>query len=291
MFQALIAFLTVMSGYVFVSTWHWTRYLLLRQPPQRIYFRAAFWGVWLFVLAFALVLHFRSSVLPQESVLAIWPETTSSLPWSSGIISEMLIASMILCLSLGLLGGYILNWAELVRRWPADWQSSLAATLEGGSSIPIALYSLTSRRPLKHAIEYLNADLERILLNALREEKPICLTMTDRKVYVGYLSGAIDPSDTNDMVRILPYMSGFRSKESLELVITDYYDQLYEKHQRSDSTGKGEEPEDNQPLATQSDFEVALPIRDIRSCRLFDTRLYLKYQRERRTAFAGFHDS
>jgi hypothetical protein len=90
---------------------------------------------------------------------------------------------------------------------------------------------------------------------------------------------------------ILPYMSGFRSKESLELVITDYYDQLYEKHQRSDSNGKSDEPNDNQLSASQSDFEVALPIRDIRSCRLFDTRLYLQYQRERRTAFAGFHDS
>ena len=132
MFQALVAFLTVMSGYVFVSTWHRTRYLLLRQPPQRVYFRAA--------------------------------------------------------------------------------------------------------------------------------------------------------------VRILPHMSGFRSSESLELVITVYYDELYAHRENGGSATTV--PVTDSMLSSsrsgQSDFEVALPIRDIRSCRLFDTALYLKYQQERNANAINF---
>src|SRR5690554_7582427 len=94
----------------------------------------------------------------------------------------------------------------------------------------------------------------------------------------------------SDMIRVLPYMSGFRSSESLELIFTDYYDELY-SHRKGGSEG-GEEENLNTAMVSsirgQSDFEVALPIRDIRSCRLFDTGLYLKYQRERGRAQHGF---
>jgi hypothetical protein len=297
MFQALVAFLTVMSGYVFVSTWHHTRYLLLRQPSQRIYFRSAFWGIWLFVLALAVSLGLRNtfnSVLEQVFVLI--PGGGLLSPGGNGEFERLLLLSLVICLLLGLFGGYVLNWLELIRRWPRDWKSSLLTTLEGNQPLISALYSLTSRRPLERAIEYLNADLERLMLNALREEKPICLTLTDRKVYIGYLCGAIDPSDGNDMIRILPYMSGFRSPESLELVITDYYDQLYDKQvsgachrkDRADGVADTGTRISGSPVAGQSDFEVALPIRDIRSCRLFDTGLYLNYQRERYTQGVGF---
>ena len=292
MFQALTAFITVMSGYVFVSTWHRTRYLLLRQPSQRIYFRAAFWGFWLYVLALAVTL--LGSRTFEAEWARVWQSVSPLVPeLGLGVaapISKHVIASLVLCLVMGMLGGYALNWCELLRRWPKDWRLSLLTTLKGDKSVVMGLYGLTSRRPLRRAVEYLNADLERILLRALREEQPICLSMADRKVYIGFLCGAVDPSDMNDMLRILPYMSGFRSSESLELVITDYYDELY-LYREGESVIDTADTESSKVPASrrdQSDFEVALPIREIRSCRLFDTRLYLQYQQRKRTVALGF---
>lgn len=292
MFQALVAFLTVMSGYVFVSTWHRTRYLLLRQPPQRVYFRAAFWGFWLFILSVAIALLIRDCFAGGwgEFWIAIAPLLPDVGVGSAVLITELAAVALVICLILGLVGGYGLNWLELFRRWPDDWRLSLLTTLESGTGVVKALYGLTSRRPLRRAVEYLNADLERILLRALREEQPLCMTMSDRKVYIGFLCGAVDPSDVNDMVRILPYMSGFRSSESLELVITDYYDELY-AHRDNGEASTNTPVIDSTPSSSrngQSDFEVALPIRDIRSCRLFDTALYLMYQQERNSNVTNF---
>src|SRR5690554_3507935 len=153
MFQALVAFLTVMSGYVFVSTWHRTRYLLLRQPPQRVYFRAAFWGFWLFVLSLAITL------LVNELFSVVWRSfwQGSSLLLSdlglgsASLFSELVLVSLVVCLVLGIIGGYTLNWCELFRRWPEDWRLSLLTTLRSGKGTVSALYGLTSHRPLRRA--------------------------------------------------------------------------------------------------------------------------------------------
>ena len=96
MFQAFIAFLTVMSGYVFVSTWHRTRYLLLRQPSQKIYFRAAFWGFWLFVLSLAVTL-----LIVEWFPIAwrdFWQVVNPLVPdfglGSASYVSELVLASL-----------------------------------------------------------------------------------------------------------------------------------------------------------------------------------------------------
>lgn len=281
MFQALIAFLTVLSGYVFVSTWHRTRFLLLRQPSQRIYFRAAFWGVWLFVLAIALVVLLHAYVGPLIAVVfSLLPENAlgSSLTASDQSV-QFLAVTAVFVVILGATGGFFLNWCELLSPWPESWKARLLTALERRQPLSMVLYGLTSLKPLEAAINYLNADFERIVLKALSEEKPVCMSMADRKVYVGYLSGSVDPSDVNDMIRLLPYMSGYRSAESLELVFTDYYDLIYKAIPEN---GSGERTLD------QSEFELALPIRDIRSCRLFDTSVYLKYQESRTAEGVGF---
>ncbi len=62
-------------------------------------------------------------------------------------------------------------------------------------------------------------------------------------------------------------------------MFTDYYDLIYKAIPEK---GSGERTLD------QSEFELALPIRDIRSCRLFDTSVYLKYQESRTAVGVGF---
>jgi len=96
MFQALVAFLTVMSGYVFVSTWHHTRYLLLRQPSQRIYFRSAFWGIWLFVLALAVSLGLRNTFnAVLEQVFVLIPGGGLLSPGGNGEFERLLLLSLL----------------------------------------------------------------------------------------------------------------------------------------------------------------------------------------------------
>jgi hypothetical protein len=41
MLKAALAFFPLIAGYLFVSTWHQTRYLIKREDSQKVYIKAA----------------------------------------------------------------------------------------------------------------------------------------------------------------------------------------------------------------------------------------------------------
>lgn len=102
MFYTLLAFWVVLSGYCFVSTWHWTRYLLKRLPSQQLYFRSAFWGGLLFILSTVLA--------PYVELSAIFVNVNEQLS-KSLTISELdsapvqLVTYALVTSLLGLFGG------------------------------------------------------------------------------------------------------------------------------------------------------------------------------------------
>ena len=57
------------------------------------------------------------------------------------------------------------------------------------------------------------------------------LSMTDRKVYVGYVAACAEPSQNggaNQEVTLVPMMSGYRDDKTLKVTITTYYDEADE---------------------------------------------------------------
>lgn len=275
MLKTILAFVPLLAGYIFVTTWNETRYLIRREQSQQVYFRAAFWGIWLFALALGCT-HVLLRICPDIfGWLDSWANRT--LPLDSGErnkpIAYWLIALSI-TIGIGSLGGFLLNWCQAIKTINGE-----ALLLVLGRRVfdkqPIlpALYGYSTKQPLRRAIARLNADFERILLRALDLSMPVCISLNHGKVYVGYMAGAVDPVDSRDMIRILPYMSGYRESDTLRVRYTTFYVELYKRLE--EPTLEHLHPEQ---------FEIAFPFADIQSVNLFDIDAYIAFQEIRSPA-------
>lgn len=62
---------------------------------------------------------------------------------------------------------------------------------------------------------------------------PLMLSLSDKKVYVGNISSMGEPNENEGMdqeIVIIPIMSGYRDKETLEVEFTTYYDKEKDKN-------------------------------------------------------------
>lgn len=91
--------------------------------------------------------------------------------------------------------------------------------------------------------------MELLLLKSVIKDKPVMLTMANDKVYIGWIMEIPIPSG-DEYTQILPYMSGYRHKDSRELVLSMLYPEYT-----------------NEPGA---DLGIVLPIADIRSATFYD---------------------
>lgn len=107
--------------------------------------------------------------------------------------------------------------------------------------------------------------LELLLRKALRDTKPILLTVKNGKIYVGFVTHNSSPSVQVESVKILPLASGYRNTENKRLLFTtDYYpiyDKLLEHHE-------------SVAHMNTDDFEIVIPYREIESANLFDAQIY-----------------
>jgi hypothetical protein len=80
----------------------------------------------------------------------------------------------------------------------------------------IALKNITREKPLDY-----------FLLNALYKSQIVMLSMADRKVYIGYITGALVPIATatgqNQELEFTPIASGYRDDKTLEVEISTNY--------------------------------------------------------------------
>jgi hypothetical protein len=118
------------------------------------------------------------------------------------------------------------------------------------------------------AIEY--EALERVLLDSLVQDIPVRITLVDRKVYVGFVLSAPDPTVPRRWLRVLPLVSGYRDPDDLRYTFTTFYEPVYEAF-----VG---EPVDTE--AADPRFQLALPADRIASIGLFDFETYEHFQQQ-----------
>ncbi len=257
MLKAAFALIPLMAGYIFISTWLATRYLIKREDSQKLYIRAAFWGLWLFLLAFVLTYQIKDSILVG---LGFFRSLMDSVPFEAKnekIDTAFWIFALTMTLLIGTFGGYFLNWSYAV--------ATITIRLIGGKKPALSeIYKHARRDSIKKAINVMNADLELILLRAMEENMPVCVTLGHGKVYVGFITGSIDPGDKRDMLRILPLVSGYRKSDDYKITFTTSYISLY------DLCTEGKELGHLDP----SKFEVVFPHCEIKSVNLFDINAY-----------------
>lgn len=197
---AILVVLPLVGGYIFASRWIVTKYVVDREDGHRLYFRAAFYGVFLFAVALLIRLLLVSCVDSYENFEA------TLLTLCQGTLKDPKDPSQLktLVTSLYALGLGAMLWVPFMFL-PNKWK--------------LLLYD--------RAI--LGNDFEELIASAARRVIPIAATMENSKVYVGLLSETPPPSQQRKSLTILPLMSGFRHADTGEIKFTTYYNRIYDK--------------------------------------------------------------
>lgn len=113
------------------------------------------------------------------------------------------------------------------------------------------------------AIQY--DDLELLIYRAVTQLKAVSITVENGKVYVGWILFGFEANDERKFIRMLPIMSGYRDEVTKKVSFTTFYEPIIEAITQSTDL-------------EDSDFEVILPVSDLKSANLFDAETYLKFQ-------------
>lgn len=278
MIKAAVLFVPLLAGYIFIRTWKFTNYRVVREEFQKLYFRAAFHGIAIagysvltivnlkfYFPSFCNQLEKMAEVVIPLSGLMI-DDADRALPFSNWIDSLLLIA---ISLMWGCCLGYALNnlakilypgleFAKRHSRLFADFGTEKSAAW---------------RQSTMRIVKLLGDDLEYLLLSALDRTMPVLITLNSRKVYVGMVLEALDPAIDRKHLRIAPILSGFRNDDNLEVNFTTNYWQVYEQILEGTSKSLSH-------LEIQ-DFEIVLPVCEICSASLFDIEAYYQFTQQK----------
>lgn len=112
-------------------------------------------------------------------------------------------------------------------------------------------------------------DLSALLSYATRNIKPIAITTSSRKVYIGYVARTNEPDRERSHITLLPLYSGYRDKDSLRLHVTIEYEEVFSYYENE----VGE--------ADVEDFYVVIPVSEIVSSHVFNPAIYHKVNMDR----------
>lgn len=254
----LLLFVLGISGYSILTSWHKTHFSLHRSNGYHTFFKSTSVGLIIFIISSGLY------------YLAVSLGNIFNLQYDFGhwFLKNVLILQNIDDSTIAL------------------FDISLTS-LCLGVLIPLIYYLFNDKESL-YAEEFLSdadsPDFSRLFGHSITEGLPILFTMSDRKVYIGYIYEVQSKIHTSD-VHILPVISGYRDEKTLALnKVTPYKDVIQhindqfmsEIEKRLIELGASEEEveetlEANSELFDQWDkFLIALPFREIKYAHLHD---------------------
>jgi hypothetical protein len=205
--------LPLVGGYAWFSTWRRTHHYSAREDGHRLYFRAAFYGVCLTIIAaLAHILLFVHANGPYQYLVKFVAECLG-VPdeidmWQQPAQAIVLVSTIFWGPALG-------HIFSLPSRWKKARWLGLKLRL---------FFSSWDRRVLESAIHRNGGDLERLVLKSQNTSfLPIMVTLQNGKVYVGWPIGNVGPGEDRKTLRLLPMLSGYRDDNHQVKFTTDYW--------------------------------------------------------------------
>ena len=245
---AIALVLTAAGAFVFLDSCQLTSYRTAREEGNRLYFRTAAAGAILFGLALGLrVLALKVAPFAQaDGAVRAWITPLLKDPNSAAAQAGAIITALLAFL-LGLVLPPLLNLVP-VRSWI-----------------------------LWRAIK--DDDLEALLYRAAVGAKPVMVTLSNAKVYVGFVIRTFDPRRDRKMFTMMPLVSGYRT-DAGKVEFTTFYDVIYSKLAVSYAS-RGAAAAAELAGITFDDFRLVLPVDKALAVTLFDLRVYDHFQRGR----------
>jgi len=204
---ALLVVLALVGGYIFASRWIVTKLVVDREDGHRLYFRAAFYGVFLFFCAilirYSLLWHWSYFETIERTLFNFFVPSLKE-PHDHAQESAALVALYAL-----ILGSFL--WI------PFQW-------------LPLRVKHFLYDRAIR------NNEFESLIASAARRFIPISVTMESNKVYVGFLKETPDPRHQREFLTLLPLMSGYREVVTGKVRFTTFYDTIYDNLHKISAT-------------------------------------------------------
>jgi hypothetical protein len=153
----------------------------------------------------------------------------------------------------------------LERYWnmfsPFPYSATSAGSLLLGPVFALAVNLIVGRAKAQDMeIRAHGNSLLKLLHQAVKERRLISLTLDSRKWYVGWVAESPNLDPQEQYFRLLPFISGYRDKDSLETRQTVYYEAVL-----ADAT------------LDRNEFVVTLPLKDVKIAGLFNDEVYDEY--------------
>lgn len=230
--SAVFALIFLSSAYLFLRRWSITRPHAFRWDGHALYFS---------VVVAALVL------VMEADLLRIEIEAGGT---AGAYITDRLT---------NLLSTFATDQKLQVLGLTALWSVPIAVVCVVALNAPLRFSSLL-RIQLYLRMSCLS-ELEEFLLVTNTRNMPVMVTLSSKKVYVGFSIEANSARDEKEWIRLEPLLSGYRNSNH-EFIHTTDYGWLHQ----------GELPDHHK----RSDFDILLPASDITSVHAFDLSIYLK---------------
>lgn len=120
--------------------------------------------------------------------------------------------------------------------------------------------------------------LLRLVIEAASMQKPLRLSLKSRKVYVGLVMEEQFESGDLDYVLIIPLVSGYRDKDTLDIFFDCNYVSVYEKHGLVSEDELSEEK-----LLKLNDFRLAIKASEIESVAFFEFSVLNEFERYKKS--------
>ena len=153
---------------------------------------------------------------------------------------------------------------------PFDYSGTVALSVLLGFMIPYVANLLYGKEKAeRRAAQESGALMELIISESLDRQKPVELTLKNRKSYIGFALGrkiaAVGESD----ISLIPIKSGYRDKDTHELVLTTDYISTIRRCLDDKSMI---------PDLRFEDFRIVIPMSEIGSVRIFHPEVYERFQ-------------
>ena len=150
---------------------------------------------------------------------------------------------------------------------PFDYSATSALSLLLGPATAVLLNQFIGKQKAKDIeIRQRGNSLIKLLHRAEKEKRLISITLDIRKWYVGWVAESpnLDPQEL--YFRLLPFISGYRDKDTLETRRTVFYDAVLQDESLD-----------------QSEFVITLALKDVKIAGFFNDEIYDEF-------FAGTQD-
>lgn len=210
----------LISGYIVLTKHPYHFYRLHRYEGQLLYIKAAVYGFFCLILAVFFAGIMKSVFTSFHPVTLLRSVTDFTKESSSNRMYSWLIILSLTSVMIGYIWGYLAKLYYLL--------SFMRKALRGKYSGDLKTLSTFFKLSILETL-YSELPINKIFFESMVGKKTVLVSLSCGKIYVGVVNKLSEPNESeapNQQISIVPVMSGYREKDTRQVIFTNDYEKL-----------------------------------------------------------------